>query len=197
MKLIWPAPERNKEPIRELLARVLPARGRLLELASGSGQHAVYFAAAFPGLVYQPSDPDPAHVASIAAYVAEAGLSNLLPPLALDVCADAWAVDPVDAVFNANMVHIAPWEAAEGLMRGVGRVLRPGGVLALYGPFKLGGEHTAESNARFDADLRARDPRWGVRDAEAVEALAEAEGLRPTARARMPANNFVLTFEKR
>jgi SAM-dependent methyltransferase len=197
MKLTWPAPERNKEPIRELLAQVLPPRGRLLELASGSGQHAVYFAAAFPGLVYQPSDPDAAHVASIAAYVAEAGLPNLLPPLTLDVCADAWDVAPVDAVFNANMVHIAPWEAAQGLMRGVGRVLRQGGVLALYGPFKLGGEHTAESNARFDADLRARDPRWGVRDAEAVEALAEAEGLRPTARTAMPANNFVLTFEKR
>jgi len=196
MKLHWPAPERNKAPILDVLRRVFPAEGRALELASGSGQHALHFAAAFPGLAWQPSDPDPPHRASIAAYAAEAGLPNLLPPLALDVCHTPWPVAPVQAVFNANMVHIAPWEAAEGLFRGVGQVLVPGGVCALYGPFKLAGGHTAESNRLFDADLRARDPRWGVRDAEAVEALATAAGLVPAERVPMPSNNFVLVFRR-
>lgn len=196
MKVSWPAPERNKEPILEVLRRVLPARGTLLEIASGTGQHAVHFAAALPGLDYQPSDPDPANLASIAAWVEEAGLPNLRAPIALDVCQLDWGVGTLQAIFNANMIHIAPWACAEGLFAGAGRHLEAGGVCVLYGPFRIGGAHTAESNARFDEDLRSRDPRFGVRDLEAVAALAEQAGLAFQERVAMPANNQCLVFRR-
>lgn len=194
MKACWPAPERNKGPILEVLKRVLPARGTLLELASGSGQHCVHFARGLPELTVQPSDVDPENLASIRAWVAEAALPNLRAPLTLDVRAADWGVGRVQAIFNANMIHIAPWECCVGMFDGVGRHLEPGGVFALYGPFRVGGAHTAESNASFDAGLRARDPRWGVRDLEAVTAEAERVGLRLTERVPMPANNFTLVF---
>jgi hypothetical protein len=196
MKHEWPAPERNKEPILDVLRRVLPARGVLLEIASGSGQHAAFFAQQFPELTWQPSDVDEENLASISAWVTESGRTNLRAPLRLDVTRADWGIDQVDAVFNANMIHIAPWECCQGLLRGVGRCLRAGGVFALYGPFRLDGAHTSDSNAQFDAGLRARDPRWGVRDAETVIALAAEHGLRFDERVAMPANNQTLIFRK-
>jgi hypothetical protein len=196
MKQAWPAPERNKQPILEVLQRVLPARGLLLEIASGSGQHAAFFATQFPELSWQPSDFDDENLASIAAWVAESGRTNLRAPLWLDVTQAEWGSGEVDAVFNANMIHIAPWECCEGLLRGVGKYLRAGGVFVLYGPFRLNGAHTSESNEQFDAGLRARDARWGVRDAETVIALAAAEGLTFVERVAMPANNQILIFRR-
>jgi hypothetical protein len=194
MKRCWPAPERNKEPILAVLARVLPAAGQLLELASGSGQHAVHFARHLPGLTLQPSDLDPEHLESIRAWVREAALPNLREPLQIDVCSSDYGVGTVDAIFNANLLHISPWECAHGLFEGARRHLRAGGPLVLYGPYHIGGQPTAPSNAAFDADLRLRDARWGVRDLEAVCALAERAGLRLVERVEMPANNQLLVF---
>jgi SAM-dependent methyltransferase len=196
MKQEWPAPERNKQPILEVLRRVLPQRGLVLEIASGSGQHAAFFARELPGLSWQPSDLDDENLASIAAWVAESGCANLRAPLRLDVTQADWSIAEVDAVFNANMIHIAPWECCEGLVRGVGRSLRDGGVFVLYGPFRLAGAHTSESNQRFDEGLRARDARWGVRDAETVIALAAEQGLVFVERVAMPANNQILVLRR-
>lgn len=196
MQLHWPAPERNKVPILEVLRRILPSAGRLLEVASGTGQHSAYFAGALPAWTWLPSDVDPKNLASIAAYVAEAALPNLAAPRELDVCAHDWGVSELDAVFNANMIHIAPWECCEGLLRGAGRNLRDGGVLIMYGPFRIGGEHTAESNREFDSDLRRRDPRWGVRDLEVVVELAQSFGLTHCDTIAMPANNQSIVFER-
>jgi SAM-dependent methyltransferase len=196
LKQAWPAPERNKQPILAVLREVLPEHGTVLEIASGSGQHAAYFAAEFPQLTYVPSDFDPENLASIAAYVAEAGLSNLREPLALDVLQPDWGIAQVSAVYNANMIHIAPWACAEALIAGTGRVLTAGGVLVMYGPYRIGGQHTAPSNEEFDVRLKARDPRWGVRDLEAVVALAAGIGLTLERRVEMPANNQTLVFRR-
>lgn len=194
MKQCWAAPERNRGPILEVLARVLPRAGRVLELASGSGQHAVHFARALPALAWLPSDVEDAHLASIRAWVREAALPNLHEPARIDVRAADWGVGTVDAVFAANLLHVAPWECTVALLAGAGRHLAPGGVLVLYGPFRLDGAHTAPSNAAFDADLRARDARWGVRDLAEVDAEARGAGLRLDERIPMPANNQVLVF---
>ena len=196
MLLSWPAPERNKVPILEVLQRVLPPSGTLLEVASGTGQHAAFLAGALPAWTWQPSDTDSENPASIEAHCARAGLPNLRPPLALDVRALDWGTGTVDAIFNANMIHIAPWDCCEGLLAGAARHLRPGGQLLMYGPYRIAGEHTAESNREFDASLRARDARWGVRDLEAVTALAGELGLRFKERAAMPANNLSVVFER-
>ncbi|MCO4887778.1 class I SAM-dependent methyltransferase [Cupriavidus sp. WGtm5] len=191
-----PATERNREPILAVLRQVLPASGTVLEIASGTGQHAVHFAAALPGITWQPSDPDAAARASIAAWTAHAGLANVRPPLELDVCHQPWGIDAAEAVVCINMIHIAPWAAAEALFAGAGKLLGPGGVLFLYGPYRRGGAHTAPSNAAFDAQLRATDPDWGVRDMEAVIALGAAQGLRCEEPVPMPANNFCLVLRK-
>ncbi|AMR81979.1 DUF938 domain-containing protein [Cupriavidus nantongensis] len=191
-----PATERNREPILAVLRQVLPASGTVLEIASGTGQHAVHFAAALPGITWQPSDPDAAARASIAAWTAHAGLANVRAPLALDVCQQPWGIDAAAAVVCINMIHIAPWAAAEALFAGAGKLLGPGGVLFLYGPYRRGGAHTAPSNAAFDAQLRATDPDWGVRDMEAVVALGAAQGLRCDEPVPMPANNFCLVLRK-
>lgn len=196
MKLVFPAPERNKQPILEVLQRVFPPSGRVLEIASGSGQHAVFFAQRFPGLQWFPSDLLPAHLESIAAYVSESGLPNLQPPCRIDVLDPEWGIDAVDAIFNANLIHIAPWECAVGFLAGAARTLTPGGVLCIYGPYRIGGADTSPSNAAFDVDLRARDSRWGVRDLEAVVAQAAEFGLRFVERVPMPSNNQTLIFEK-
>ena len=193
---IFPAADRNKEPILEVLRRVLPERGLVLEIASGTGQHVVHFARELPGLTWQPSDPDPDMRESIAAWIAHEGLANILPPRDLDVTSSAWPVERADAVLCINMVHIAPWAAAEGLVAGAARVLGPAGVLVLYGPYRRFGRHTAPSNATFDADLRGRNPEWGLRDVEAVEDLARREGLEPSDVVPMPANNFTLLFRR-
>lgn len=200
-RLDAPATARNRVPILAILERwlgasVRPDPMRVLELASGTGQHAVFFAQALPHLRWQPSDPDPAHLASIEAWRAESGLVNVATPIALDVREADWGVPPADVIFNANMIHIAPWAAAEGLFAGAGRVLAPEGLLFLYGPFRIGDRHTAPSNEAFDADLRRRNPEWGVRDRERVAALAEAAGLRIVEANDMPANNQLLVFRR-
>jgi hypothetical protein len=191
-----PATLRNREPIAAVLARELPASGTVLEVASGTGEHAVFFAARFPALRWQPSDVCPEALASIAAYLADYTGANLAPPLLLDAAAPAsWPVDAVDAVLCINMVHISPWEATEGLFVGAARVLRgSGGPLLLYGPFWEEGVAPAPSNLDFDASLRARNPLWGLRKAEALDKLAGAQGLARSARYAMPANNLMLVY---
>ncbi len=191
-----PAAGRNRDAILDALRPVLPERGTVLELASGSGEHVVHFAAALPGLEFQPSDPAAERRASIDAWVADAGLGNIRPALAVDATAADWGVARADAVLCINMIHIAPWAAAQGLVAGAARVLPPAGVLCLYGPYRRGGQHTAPSNAAFDADLRDRDPAWGVRDLEAVASLAAAAGFAAPAVTELPANNLLVVFRR-
>lgn len=196
VKQYAPATGRNREPIREVLAREFPDRGTVLEIASGSGEHAVFFAAAFPGLVWQPTDMSEAALASIAAWRDEAQLANLRAPIALDAAAAVWPVDRADAIVCINMVHISPWEATLGLFAGAARVLAPGGLLYLYGPYQFDGGFTAASNEAFDQSLKSRDPRWGVRDAGAIEAAARQHGLALRDTVAMPANNHSLVFRR-
>jgi hypothetical protein len=199
-----PATLRNRAPIESILRELLPQRGIVLEIASGSGEHAVHFAAAFPGITWQPSDADPDCIASIAAWSAEEALPNLRAPWALDVRATPWpgtaggdiVAGGVDAVISINMIHIAPWECCLGLMAGAAAALKEGGFLLLYGPFMLNGRHTAPSNAAFDDQLHAMDPSFGVRDAAEVSAAAAAHGLTEEKRFAMPANNLSLVFRK-
>ncbi len=185
-----PAAARNRDAILAVLRDVLPARGTVLEVASGSGEHAIHFAAAFPGLVFQPSDPDADARASIDAWAA--GAPNVRPAIALDAAA-AWPALRADVVLCINMIHIAPWAACEGLVRGAAAL---DAMLVLYGPFRRGGRHTAPSNAEFDASLRARDPAWGVRDIDAVAALAAAAGFAAPEVTEMPANNLTVVFRR-
>jgi SAM-dependent methyltransferase len=192
-----PAVARNRDPILAVLRRVLPARGTVLEVASGSGEHAAYFAAALPHLLWQPADIDPDALASISAHRAAAHAPNLLPPIELDAAAPEWPATRADAIVSINMIHIAPWAAAAGLMAGASRLLSPGGVLYLYGPFMEDGRHTAPSNVEFDASLRARDPEWGVRDIADVRKLAEQSGFGFVERVAMPASNLSLIFRRR
>jgi SAM-dependent methyltransferase len=192
-----PAVARNRDPILAVLRRVLPAHGTVLEIAAGTGEHAVYFAAALPGLTWQPTDADLEALESIAAWRAVAQLPNVKPPLQLDVTSPRWPIDRADVVVCINMIHIAPWRAAEGLVAGAGRVLAPRGVLFLYGPYQEGSRHTAPSNETFDASLRARDPEWGVRDLDDVKALATRHGFEFAERVSMPANNLSVVFRRR
>ncbi len=191
-----PATGRNRDAIAAVLERVLPETGLMVEIGAGSGQHAAYFAARFPGLVWQPTEPDPAARASIKAWAAQAGAPNLRPPLDLDVTGAVWPVAEADAVFCANMIHIAPWQCCLGLMAGAGRILTEGGVLVLYGPFKRDGSHTAPSNADFDAGLKSRDPAWGVRDLADVTEAALDNGLTLGETVAMPANNLIAVFRR-
>ena len=191
-----PATLRNRDAILTVLRDALPPAELVLEVASGSGEHAIHFAAALPALEWQPSDPDPAALASIAAWRAEAGLPNVRAPILLDAAGD-WLIDRADAILCINMVHISPWDATLGLMRGTGRVLAPGGLLYLYGPYVRDGVETAPSNLAFDASLKARDPRWGVRRLEDVVAAAERQGLRFDRLVEMAANNLSVIFRRR
>jgi SAM-dependent methyltransferase len=175
---------------------VLPPRGLVLEVASGSGEHAAYFAAQLPALSWQPSDPDPQALASIAAHCAASSAQNLLPPLRLDVTAKAWPVARADVVMCCNMIHIAPWAACEGLIAGAQRVLPAGGLLYLYGPYKIDGRHNAPSNAAFDRRLREQDPAWGIRDLGDVTVLAQCHDLTLAETVPMPANNFTVIFRR-
>jgi len=195
-RLSAPATQRNRGPILEVLRRVLPASGRVLEVASGSGEHVVFFAKALPDLAWQPSDPDPASLDSIKAWTAHAGLGNILPPRVLDVTRARWAhsIDAVDAVVCINMIHIAPWEACLGLFYGAEELLSPGAPLVLYGPFFRGGVHSAPSNAAFDASLRRQDPRWGLRELDDVVREAGLRGFRLAEVVEMPANNLTVVF---
>lgn len=196
MKLHSPAVARNTAPIAAVLAGWLPPTGTVLELASGGGEHALAFARAFPALDWQPSDPDPAALASIADWRAEEGPPNLREPVALDCAAPVWPVASADALVAINLVHIAPWEAALGLLDGAARLLAPGAPLILYGPWIVPGEALAPSNAEFDRSLKARDPRWGLRVLERFTAEAEARGLELADRRAMPANNLSLRFAR-
>jgi cyclopropane fatty-acyl-phospholipid synthase-like methyltransferase len=193
-----PSTARNRDVILGVLRRVLPPCARVLELASGSGEHAVHIAKALPEITWQPSDPDETARASTAAWVAAEGLSNVRPPLYIDVSATDWGVEgqAFDALVAINMIHISPWEATLGLMAGAGRLLRDGGVLHTYGAYMRGGRHTAPSNEAFEAWLKQRDERYGVRDLEAVEEVAQAQGLRLREIIEMPANNLSLVFER-
>jgi hypothetical protein len=189
-----PATLRNRDAIVAVLRDKLPETGLALEIASGSGEHAVHFAQAFPALDWQPSDPEPAALASIDAWRAEAGPANLRSPLMLDAAAGDWPVAHVDAMLCINMIHISPWVATEGLMAGAARLLPAGAPLYLYGPYVRADAPTAESNLAFDASLRARNPDWGLRALEDVIALAAAHGLAFERLVEMPANNLSLVF---
>lgn len=192
-----PSTARNRDPILKVLKTCLPAEGLVLEIAAGAGEHAVHNAAAFPGLVWQPTDPDPEALSSIAAWREHANLPNVLPPLSLNAAEpDSWPVARADAVVNINMIHISPWSATEGLMAGAGRILVPGGVLFLYGPYLEATVETAPSNLSFDASLRARNGAWGIRALEDVMGLAAEHGLALASRVPMPANNLSLVFRK-
>ena len=190
-----PATERNRDAIRAVLREELPSSGLVLEVASGSGEHAAYFAATFPHLDWQPSDPDPAALASIEAWRIEAGLSNLRPPIRIDAAAD-WVAGQADAIVCINMVHISPWAATLGLLRGARAALPPGGLLYLYGAYLRDGVETAPSNLAFDAALKARDPEWGLRRMEDVIAVAAAQALVFQRLVEMPANNLSLIFRR-
>jgi hypothetical protein len=197
LKRYAPATERNREPILAVLRDVLPTAGVVLEIAAGSGEHAVFFAAALPGLAWQPTDRDGENLSSIADHRADAALANLRAPLRLDVTEPAWTRDlAADAVVCVNMIHIAPWEACLGLLAGASALLAPGNPLYLYGPYCFDGAFTAASNAEFDASLRARDPRWGVRDLDEVTRAAEAVGLARERVVAMPANNHSVVFRR-
>lgn len=194
--LFSPAAARNAAFIAEVLKRVLSPSDLVLEIASGSGEHAVHFARALPALVWQPSDPDEAARRSIVAHARAAGLANIRSPLAIDAIRQPWPVVRADAVVAINMIHIAPWDATIGLMTGAEATLAEGGVLYLYGPFREEGAHTAPSNAVFDDSLRARNASWGVRDIEAVAAAARTHNLHLVERVAMPANNLSLIFHR-
>ena len=191
-----PAALRNREPIADVLKEWLPASGLVLEIASGSGEHGVYFAARFPALEWQPSDVHPDALSSIAAWRDESGLPNLKAPLALDAASSDWPIDRADAVLSINMVHISPWESALGLLDGAARLLGPGAPLILYGPWLKDDVSTAPSNLAFDADLKRRDSRWGLRRVEDFAAAAAAREFRLETTRAMPANNMMLLFRR-
>jgi SAM-dependent methyltransferase len=196
-RLHYPHVARNREPILAVLRRVLPARGLVLEVASGSGEHAAYFAKSLPALTWQPTDPDPRALASIAAYGADAGgAANLLAPLRLDATVKPWPVARADALVCINMIHITPWAVTEALMAGAERTLAADAPLYLYGPYRIDGHHTAASNQEFDAWLRAQNPEWGVRDLGAVIDVAGRHGLALAETVPMPANNLSAIFRR-
>lgn len=192
-RIAAPAAARNRDPILEVLRPLLPGEGRVLEVASGSGEHVAHFAAALPRVRFQPSDPGEAARASIDAWVRD--LPNVARALALDAAGD-WPDGPFDGVICINMIHISPWAATEGLFAGAARVLAPGGFVLTYGPYRRGGRHTAPSNAEFDASLQARNAQWAVRDLEAVAAVAAHNGFRAPDVTQMPANNLALVFRR-
>jgi SAM-dependent methyltransferase len=194
MRRSAPAADRNKGPILDVLRRVLPARGIVLEIASGTGQHTAHFARSLPSLEWQPTEYDAAMLPSIEGWCE--GLANVRAPVVLNVGQMPWPVERADAVLCINMIHISPWQATLDLMKGAARVLGDGGVLFLYGPYRRFGAHTASSNAAFDADLRARNPEWGVRDLKAVEETARGHGFSLDEVVAMPANNFSVIFRK-
>lgn len=188
--------ERNREPILRVLEEVLPGEGLLLEIASGTGMHGAWMAPRLPRITWQPSDADLAALASVEAWRAAEPSPNLLSAVELDVTRHPWPVERADAVFNANMIHISPWECCLALFEGAGRVLAEGGPLVLYGPFMIDGAHTAPSNEAFDRSLRSRDGRWGVRDLRDVEDVARLRGLSKERVVEMPANNLMVVFRR-
>lgn len=198
-RLFSPSAARNRDAIRDTFLRTMPRTGVILEIGSGTGEHAVHIAAAAPDLRWLPGDPDEASRASIAAWTEHLGLKNIAPPHALDVTLEGWetTLGPIDGAVSINMIHIAPFAAAEGLLAGASRLLKPGGKLFFYGPFSRDGAHTAPSNAAFDAALKARNPSWGVRDLEReIAPHAAKEGLSLESVSEMPANNLSVVFRR-
>jgi SAM-dependent methyltransferase len=190
------AAERNKDPILTVLESVLPANGRVLEIASGTGQHVCFFAQSLPGIQWQPTEPDDASREAIEARIRASGLANVAPPLALDVTEPAWPVGgSFDAILCSNMIHISPWSATQGLLHGAARHLAPGGLLVLYGPYLENGT-AAQSNLDFDASLKRRNAEWGLREIEAVTRVASSHGLQRERIVRMPANNLTVVFSR-
>lgn len=190
----FPSTGRNAEPILEVLKTLLPATGLVVEVASGSGQHAARFAMEFPNLIWQPTDIDPEHRRSIVAW--SEGLSNVLKPLGLDATASNWPVERANAVICINMIHISSWSAGLGLLTGASKILEPEEALYLYGPYMIDGVHTSESNARFDEDLKSRHSSWGIRNLEDVVSAALEVGLNLDRTVKMPANNLSVVFRK-
>lgn len=195
-RLSSPAALRNRGPIADLLRPVVPETGTVLELASGSGEHAIHFASLFPKLVWQPSDPSPEARASIAEWVESEGLTNVLPPLDIDASSETWPLKRADAMIAINMIHISPWPATQGLLAGAGRLLPAGAPLILYGPYRRQGQPLVPSNVEFDESLRARNPAWGIRLLEDVASLAEQSGLSLTSVTELPANNLGVVFTR-
>ncbi len=195
-KRLSEACERNKEPILTVLKEVFPEQGLVLEIASGTGQHAIHFASNLSNITWQPSDIDPELRGSVEAWQAEYKLENLNPPIHLDVTSETWPIQNADAMMCANMIHIAPWEACIGLLDGAGHILPEGGILCLYGPYKVGGKHTAPSNETFDQSLRARDASWGIRNLDDVALEARRRGLHLIKTVKMPSNNFCVIYRK-
>ncbi|MBM09360.1 MAG: SAM-dependent methyltransferase [Magnetovibrio sp.] len=193
-RLDFPSTQRNAKPIIEVLRTLLPAEGKVVEIASGSGQHIMRFAQVFPGLVWQPTDIEPEHLRSIGAWTN--GLKNVMKPYVLDASALKWPIERSSAVICINMLHIAPWEATVGLFVGASKILDSGGLLYLYGPYKIDGQHTSESNACFDADLKSRDSTWGLRDVSEIIVTAAEVGLKFDTTIQMPSNNLSLIFKK-
>ncbi len=196
LRRYYPATERNRDSIVSVLRRILPQSGLILEVASGSGEHAAHLATVFQNLVWQPSDRDPELLDSIAAHADASGAANILRPLVLDVAAHPWPVDQAAAILCINMIHISPWSACQMLLKGAGALLAADGVLYLYGPYKRGGRHTAPTNAAFDASLRQQNPAWGLRAVEDVASEARQYGLHLEEIVDMPANNFSLILRK-
>ena len=195
-RLFAPAAARNRGPILDVLREILPDEGRVLEIASGTGEHVAHFAAHLPGLTFQPSDPGAEARASIAAWIAETGVKNILPPLTLDAAVTPWPVDRADAIICINMIHISPWAATEGLFARASTLLPGGAPLYLYGPYKCDGAHMAPSNVAFDESLRAQNPEWGVRDLGTVAACAKNAGFSGPQIVAMPANNLSVVFRR-
>ena len=194
---IFPAAERNKQPILEALLQIISgAHGKILEISAATGQHAVHFAPHFPGYDYIVSDCDPAHLETLLRRLTNRRIPSLMGPLRLDVTEETWPISAVDIIYNANMMHIAPWEASIGLFRGAARILHPHGKLITYGPYRFSGKHTSESNQTFDASLKARNPAWGVRDVTELEEVARKVGMHLAEQRAMPACNFVLVWTK-
>lgn len=190
------AAERNRGPILSVLERILPKQGTVLEIASGTGHHVVWFAERLPQLTWLPSDVNPESRTNIAAAIVDSGLDNALPPIEIDACADDWGVDSAQAVLCSNMIHIAPLRAAHGLINGAARLLGARLPLFVYGPFLRGGKHNAPSNEAFDESLRARNPEWGIRDLDEITAIAEENGFHRDEIVEMPANNLSVVFRK-
>lgn len=195
-KLTSPSALRNRDPIADLLRDVLPDTGTVLEIASGSGEHVIHFATLFPKLVWQPSDPSPEARASIQEWVKTQAITNVLPPLDIDASTETWPIERADAMIAINMVHISPWPATQGLLKGAAKLLPTGGTLILYGPYRREGQPLVPSNVDFDASLRARNPAWGIRLLEDVASLAKQSGLAMTSVTEMPANNLGVVFTR-
>ncbi len=192
-----PATERNREAILAVLLEVLPPTGTVLEVSSGTGEHAVFFAPRLTPRYWLPTDPNPLAIASINAWRSYTKSENLYPPIVLDACQPNWelGIEPISAIVNINMIHIAPWEACLGLMTGAKQILPPGGILYLYGPFTRGGKHTSPSNIAFDESLREQNPHWGVRDLDKVTEAAKSQQLNLVKTVAMPANNLSVIFQ--